>query len=227
MPANFHELTANDIGCACPDTAGGGEAGKSHSNGFVSDGNSQPDFCDEQLGFANGAGGRWEAANFPATESSLFEPGAHKMATRLRLSTMRLSAPCTGLKALAIESSPLSTGADWLKVTRAPPSMNVRWLSMTMSGLSTGSRRLAIGKWLLSMTVQGLAMRVCALSMGWSALSNDPSELSMDSPPLSITAFSTTYDDLSSPARESARNVGEICNLALATLRFGLLRRLP
>ena len=26
MPANFHELTANHIGCACPDTAGGGKA---------------------------------------------------------------------------------------------------------------------------------------------------------------------------------------------------------
>ena len=62
MPANFHELTANHIGCACPDTAGGGEAWISHSDGFVSDGNSQPNFCNEQLGFANGACGRWDGS---------------------------------------------------------------------------------------------------------------------------------------------------------------------
>ena len=62
MPANFHELTANHIGCACPDTAGSQEGGKSHSDGFVSDGNSQPDFCNEPLGFANGGCGRWEGS---------------------------------------------------------------------------------------------------------------------------------------------------------------------
>ena len=62
MSANFHELTANHIGCACPDTAGGEGVGKSHSDGFVSDGNSQPNFCNEQLGFANGACGRWDGS---------------------------------------------------------------------------------------------------------------------------------------------------------------------
>ena len=62
MPANFHELTANHIGCACPDTAGGEGVGKSHSDGFVSGGNRQPNFCNEQLGFANGACGRWEGS---------------------------------------------------------------------------------------------------------------------------------------------------------------------
>ena len=62
MPANFHELTANRIGCACPDTAGGGGVGKSHGDGFESGGSGQPNFCDEQLGFANGACGRWEGS---------------------------------------------------------------------------------------------------------------------------------------------------------------------
>ena len=62
MPANFHELTANHIGCACPDTAGGEGVGKSHSDGFVSGGNRQPNFCNEQLGFANGACGRWDGS---------------------------------------------------------------------------------------------------------------------------------------------------------------------
>ncbi len=62
MPANFHELTANHNGCACPDTAGGEGVGKSLSYGFVSDGNSQPNFCNEQLGFANGACGRWDGS---------------------------------------------------------------------------------------------------------------------------------------------------------------------
>ena len=62
MSANFHELTANHIGCACPDTAGGEGVGESRSDGLVSDGNSQPNFCNEQLGFANGACGRWEGS---------------------------------------------------------------------------------------------------------------------------------------------------------------------
>ena len=75
MSANFHELTANHNGCACPDTAGGEGVGKSHSDGFVADGNSQPNFCNEQLGFANGACGRWEG-------SELFCNGALPFRTR-------------------------------------------------------------------------------------------------------------------------------------------------
>ena len=62
MPANFHELTANHIGCACPDTAGGEGVRKSHSDGFVLGGNAQRNFCNEQVGFANGACGRWDGS---------------------------------------------------------------------------------------------------------------------------------------------------------------------
>ncbi len=72
MPANFHELTANHIGGACRDTAGGGEAWKSHSDGFVSDGNIQPNFCNEQVGFANGACGRWDGSELSCNAAIRF-----------------------------------------------------------------------------------------------------------------------------------------------------------
>ena len=62
MPANFHEPTANHIGCACPDTAAGAGGEKGHRDAFVSGGNRQPGFCNAQLGFANRACGQWKAS---------------------------------------------------------------------------------------------------------------------------------------------------------------------
>ena len=60
MTRNFHNFASTSelvrVG------ASGNKVGKSHSDGFVSDGNSQPNFCNEQLGFASGACGRWEGS---------------------------------------------------------------------------------------------------------------------------------------------------------------------
>ena len=39
---------------------------------FVSDGNSQPDFCNEQLGFANGACGRWDGSGLSCNAAIRF-----------------------------------------------------------------------------------------------------------------------------------------------------------
>ena len=62
MLANFHELTDNHIGRACPDTAGSRECGKPNCDGVVPDSNPQPNICNEQLRFANGACGRWDGS---------------------------------------------------------------------------------------------------------------------------------------------------------------------
>ena len=72
MSANFHELTANHNGCACPDTAGGEGVGKSNSDGFVSGGNRQPSFCNVQVGFANVACGRWDGSELSCNRAIRF-----------------------------------------------------------------------------------------------------------------------------------------------------------
>jgi hypothetical protein len=132
-------------------------------------------------------------ANFSTTAPCDSEKRMQNGATRRHLSTMRLSASGTGLTALAIESSPLSTGADWLKTPISLLSMKSRWLEMTTSALSRGLSRAAIGKSLSAMRVRVAAMRVFAFAKGGLPLASDPSESAKASPPFSIGAFSMTY----------------------------------
>ncbi len=60
MTRNFHNFASTSelvrVG------ASGNKVGKSHSDGFVSDGNRQPSFCNVQVGFANVACGRWDGS---------------------------------------------------------------------------------------------------------------------------------------------------------------------